>query len=259
MLSTDALPPNAMNRRATERERNKFRKVRNAERHYSQQLVKVARHVNDLVNGLFDPTLPRVVGPLEQALRHYAELLRPWARAVGARMLADVNQRDTKAWFAYSEELGLELRNQLTSAPVGDALRRMLDEQVELITSLPLEAGRRAQQLAMEGLSSGRRPNELREMILQTGHVTRSRAQLIARTETAKAASGLTEVRARAVGSEGYIWRTVHDRVVRKSHREMEGQYVRWNEPPEVDPGKRYHAGQFPNCRCWAEVVIPKD
>jgi uncharacterized protein with gpF-like domain len=38
----------------------------------------------------------------------------------------------------------------------------------------------------------------------------------------------------------------------------MEGKFVTWDDPPTLD-GMKGHAGQFPNCRCYPEPVIPED
>jgi uncharacterized protein with gpF-like domain len=101
-----------------------------------------------------------------------------------------------------------------------------------------------------------------------------SHARLIARTETARTASVLTEVRAKSVGSEGYIWRTSLDADVRPkigtpnfaklntlamgSHRKLEGTFHRWDDPPIAsENGERAHPGQIYNCRCWPEPVLP--
>lgn len=132
----------------------------------------------------------------------------------------------------------------------------MQAEQVTLIKSLPLQAAQRIQDLATGTIYSGARTDEIVKEILKTGEVTEARARLIARTETSRAASNLLEARARYVGSEGYIWHTVKDMRVRHSHEEMEGKYVRWSEPPTLD-GLTGHAGTTPNCRCWAEPVLP--
>jgi SPP1 gp7 family putative phage head morphogenesis protein len=242
--------------RDTRREREAFAKVRNAERSYAAKLRRVAQVVGDLVE-LLHPVDEVGVNTLVGTLERYAELLRPWARAAAQRMLREVARRDELAWNRYSAMMGVELRQQLQGAPVGAVLRQLQEEQVTLITSIPVEAGRRAQAIARGSLYTAERPKNLIDEILRTGEVTASRATLIARTETAKAASLLTQTRATHVGSDGYIWRTSRDADVRESHKKMEGKFVRWNEPPEVEPGRRYHAGQFPNCRCWAEPVLP--
>jgi SPP1 gp7 family putative phage head morphogenesis protein len=140
---------------------------------------------------------------------------------------------------------------------LGSVLAQLQDEQVALITSLPIEAGRRVQEIARGTLYTGARPQALRDEILRTGEVTKSRATLIARTETAKAASLLTQTRAAHVGCTHYMWRTVRDGDVRKAHKAMEGRVCSYADPPEVEPGKRYHAGQIYNCRCYQEPIIP--
>ncbi len=258
-MSTSLITIDRDKRRDTRKQREVFQRVRNAERGYAAQLRKIARHVGDLIRGL-DPTAPAAMSTLQYALQRYSDVLRPWARAAGERMVKEVARRDELAWRQYSKMMGVELRRQIQDAPIGEVVRRLQEEQVALITSLPIEAGRRVQEIARGTLYSGARPETLAQEILRSGHVAASRATLIARTETAKAASILTEARAAHVGSPGYIWRTVHDSDVRKTHREMEGKFIPWNDPPVVEPGKPpYHAGQTYNCRCFAEPILPDD
>jgi SPP1 gp7 family putative phage head morphogenesis protein len=248
MLTVDA-------RRDTIRERAAFTKVRNADYAYSVQLRKIAKHIGDLTKGV-NPANREQVDMLQRMLERYADIIRPWALNAARRMLDDVARRDERAWRTHARIMGRELQRQLFDAPIGNALQKLLDDQVTLITSLPIEAARRVHDLATGNLYTGARASEIAKEILATGEVTQSRANLIARTEVTRAASMLTQVRAEAIGSEGYVWRTARDIIVRPTHRKMEGKFVRWDTPPEVDPGKFYHAGMFPNCRCYCEPVI---
>ena len=134
-----------------------------------------------------------------------------------------------------------------------------LNDQVTLIKSLPLEAAQRVHDLTILGLSDSTRAKEIAKEIYDTGKVTRSRATMIARTEVGRTATELTKVRAQAAGITHYIWRTSGDSDVRKSHRKMNGKVIAFSKAPEVDPGKHYHAGSFPNCRCYPEPIIPED
>lgn len=198
------------------------------------------------------------VGAINKALLAYAELIEPWARNVAAYMLADVGRRNEKMWQQLSGDMGKALRVELTHAPTGRIFAALMNEQVELITSLPREAAQRVTKLAQESLVTSSRADAIAKEIMRSGEVTASRATLIARTEVARAASGLTEARARFAGSEGYIWRTSDDGTVRDTHRAQEGKYVRWDSPPKTDLGlDPYHAGQGPNCRCYPEPVLP--
>jgi SPP1 gp7 family putative phage head morphogenesis protein len=206
----------------------------------------------------FPGTGAEQLSAMQSVLRNYSQALIPWAHATGRRMLWDVSRRNEQAWVELSRTMGDTLRREIQQAPTGIAMRELLADQVHLITSLPLEAGERVHQLVQAGLTEGTRGGNVVHEIMRTGLVTRSRAVLIARTETARASSVLTQSRAQFVGSTDYIWRTARDANVRRSHQLMEGIVCSWAKPPVVDKGVLpYHAGCFPNCRCYPEPVIP--
>lgn len=188
----------------------------------------------------------------------YAILLEPWARSVARYMIADVNRRDARMWKANGDALSRAIKAELQFAPTGVLHAALLDEQVALIKSLPLEAAQRVQKLTTMGLTQSTRAADIAKEIMRTGEVTKSRATLIARTEVARTASTFTQARAEFAGSQGYIWRTSKDGDVRDTHRHMEGKYVAWNDPPKTDKNLApYHAGCGPNCRCYPEPVLP--
>lgn len=247
----------AMNRRLA---RLRWKRVRDTERGFARQLRSVADQVGHLVRGLAPDGKVDDPYVLQQALRAYAVTLAPWARAVATRMQADVMRRDEDAWRKSAATVGRELRRELREAPTGMLVRQYLGEQVGLITSLPLEAAQRVHELTLEGIVQAGRAQELSDMIMGSGHVTRSRANLIARTEVARTASLVTQSRAEYVGSPGYIWRTVGDADVRDLHRKLNGKFFRWTEPPiSGSNGVRAHAGQIYNCRCYPEVVLDEE
>jgi SPP1 gp7 family putative phage head morphogenesis protein len=233
-----------------------WEKAHRAEIQYGIKLRKVARYIGDIVKE-FASEREESLRNMQKALRAYSETLTPWAEVVARRMLWDVSRRNEQAWVELSKTMGRGIREEIASAPTGEALRLLMAEQVTLIKSLPLEAAQRVHELAINSIEYSSRGENIVKMIMASGEVSKSRATLIARTETSRATSVFTQVRATHIGSEGYIWRTSKDALVRPSHQKMEGRFVYWNQPPEVDPGKRYHAGCFPNCRCIAEPQIP--
>jgi SPP1 gp7 family putative phage head morphogenesis protein len=238
-----------------------FAKARIAESGYARHLRALSRHIGELVRSIYDAERPaESAAEAAEALRRYAKLIDPWARAVGRRMLVDVSARDATAWRRLSREIGARFADEVLGDTATSALiRERLDEQVRLITSLPEEAASRVMALAREGLTTGRRADQLREDILRTGQVTVSRANLIARTETGRAASEVTRARAEFIGSDGYIWRTAHDADVRERHRELEGTFHRWDDPPIAgESGERAHPGAIYNCRCHPEPIVPR-
>jgi len=93
---------------------------------------------------------------------------------------------------------------------------------------------------------------------MKTESVAQSRANLIARTEISRCSNILVQARAEHVKSEGYVWRTSNDLLVRQSHKTMNGKFVKWTEPVTLDKMVG-HAGGFPNCRCWCDPVIPEE
>src|ERR1019366_5325789 len=205
-MLTVATTHDKVDKRETRKQRAFFSKVRRGEAAYAVNLRKIAKHVEDLVRA-FDPEDAEQIRQLEDALRRYSDLLTPWARVTAKRMLVDASRRDEKVWKEYTEYLGVNLRAEITSAPTGEVMRDLLNDQVYLITSLPLDAAKRVHELSSGALYEGARANEIAAEIMKTGEVTRSRANLIARTEVGRSATALTQARAESVGSVGYIWR----------------------------------------------------
>lgn len=229
-------------------------KLARAERQYQSALRQVARQVGSFIRA-FDPLDPDSLPTMETLLANYAEALKPWAKRTALRMLAEVNHRDIQAWKATASVMSREINREILTADVGNTFRRLMDEQVGLITSIPLEAAKRLHKLTMEGFADSTRASEIIEEIKRSGHVADSRAKTIARTETSRTATAFTQARALHVGSQGYIWRTSKDADVRSSHKAMNGKFVRWDDPPTLDK-LTGHAGCLPNCRCWTEVVV---
>jgi SPP1 gp7 family putative phage head morphogenesis protein len=250
----------AQSRRQRQREAEHFAKIKNSYYGYASKLRRIARHVADIIRA-YPPGDPEGVAAINRYLRDYAYILRPWARAAGALMVGEVSRRDYTAWVRHARMMNRELRKELLQPTVtGEEMRRIIDEQVELITSIPLEAAERVQRLSQEYWTAGKRYDVLRSEILNSSAVTYNRASLIARTETAKTASAVTQSRAQYIGSTHYIWRTSLDKDVREMHKKLEGRVCSWDDPPVAEAnGERHHPGNFPNCRpsCWASPILP--
>lgn len=233
-----------------------FRRARIAETQYARQLRKLSHFIGTIING-FPIGDPASVAPIEETLTRYSAMIRPWATTVATRMLADVGEREKKIWIELGQDMGRALRKEIEQAPTGLVLRKMLEENVHLITSLPLDAAARVHKLTLEGIVNSTRASAISKEIMRSSEVSKSRANLIARTEVARTSSILTETRSLAVDSVAYVWRTARDSDVRKSHKEMEGQVVQWDKPPTLSDGTVTHAGRIYNCRCYPEPIVP--
>ena len=245
------------NRQERQEQQRLFTQARRAESQYNNQLRRLARQVGQMIKDLSPAADYSWALRAQRLLNQYADALEPWAQAVATKMLADVSQRDLKMWRQRSLRLSKGIREELISAPTGQTFEELMRLQVGLIKSIPKDAAQRVHDIATGTLYSGARPDRLMQEILRTTEVSEARARLIARTETARASATFMQARAEHVGSEGYIWRCALDFKERDSHREMEGKYVRWSTPPTLD-GLTGHAGCLPNCRCWAEPVLPE-
>ncbi|WP_421016125.1 phage minor head protein [Klebsiella michiganensis] len=186
---------------------------------------------------------------------------------VGKKMFAQVEQEEWNQWRSVSEEISVGLRDVVSNTPIGMVAQDIVYRQIRYMKSLLLEAAGRVKEIqerAIQAVINGERPDQLYEMIMQSGDVAASRARMIARTEIGRATGALTQARALSVGSEGYWWE-IEGAGTRPSHRRMKDVvdpvygrgFVRWDNPPTLD-GMTGHAGCLPNCKCWPRVQIPE-
>jgi len=236
------------------RRREPFEPTKSLALYYERALRKVARHIGDLTQ-MMDPDGDENPQPLVDALQRYERLLTPWAETTARRMVDAANATNSREWRAHAATMGRELRREIENAPTGVAMQALQAEQVDLITSLPREAAERVQKLAREGLITGARSTSLVEEIMRSGDVAESRAICIARTETARASSVLTQVRAQAAGCTHFLWRSHRDTRTRASHRAMNGAVCEYANPPVVD-GEPLMPGGIYNCRCYQVPII---
>lgn len=234
-----------------------FSATKSSERKLAADLRKVAKIVGGIVGAFTSGPTIRDPSKLAEALAAYSNALGPWAEGVTARIMRSVAGNNERAWAQTSAVIGKELRGNVAQSVVGAVARQLQQEQVSLIKSLPIDAGLRAQKLSQEAMMGGKRADEVAAELARTEQVTASRATLIARTEIAKANATLTMARAQLVGATHYFWRTAEDGDVRESHAAMDGKIFRFDDPPYVEGEGNHGPGEFPNCRCYAEPIIP--
>jgi SPP1 gp7 family putative phage head morphogenesis protein len=241
------------------REPPKFYRARKAEIAYAIQLRSIANQIGRLIRQMKPETLADA-RKLHSLMKQYSEKLTPWAINTAIRMLADVMRRDEVAWAELSKGMSRALAKEIKSAPMEIRMQELRDDQVRLIKSLPLDAAERVHHLIVQAKIGGKRANEVAEEIMRSGHVARSRATLIARTETARAATAVVRGRAEFIGATHYRWTSVGDADVRPSHRRLNGKVFSWDNPPLSDPPDYHsHPGEIFNCRCWPTVLVGEE
>lgn len=249
------------------RKRRAFKSNQSAEAEFAAKLEKVAKEAAKIVNRHADGAEILTPKKMLEDLTRYAEKIGPWAAKVSSQMLQKAQRKSKKAWEIQSTEVHTLLNRSVgAETNVGKAALGLLNEQVSLIKSLPIEAGLRAQRIAYEHFLNGTRANPDEGMIKQlqqemgaTYEVAKNRAKLIARTETTRANTAFTQARAISIGSVEYIWRCSFNPNSRHSHEKMDGKVCRWDRPPRLSDGTVGHPGTFPNCMCYPEPVLPDE
>jgi SPP1 gp7 family putative phage head morphogenesis protein len=233
-------------------------RIGRATENYEHSLSKIGEHIGHLIDSF--PIEQRLGNEELISLLHgYSQVLKPWAKATAKRMIEEVNARDIETWRALAKQMSHGVAAEIQNTPVGDVVARLMAEQTELISSLPIEAAQRVQRLTLSGLIEGEQLARIAKELERSGEVSAAHARLIARTEVSRTASNLTQARAEVAGFPRYHWRATKDHRTRDSHRAMSGRICEWANPPEVDEGgrlMRFHPGTIWNCRCWAEIII---
>ena len=140
----------------------------------------------------------------------------------------------------------------------------IIKENEDVIKSFPVSMGEKARgefrRLVKANIIGGKRASQISKYLKDIGI---NRANLIARTETGKAATAVTRSRSESLGLKAYIWKPSLDKRVRFSHRTMSNVICFWNERPI--PGKyeplhkndrAAHPGEDFQCRCLAVVIV---
>lgn len=183
-----------------------------------------------------------------------------WAEELNAR-----NKQETEKVLARA--LGVDTAYIMDDATVGKVIPSFADVAVALIKGDLDDFKSDIKNAVLKNIQGipfedGR---SLTQEIKHLAGVTMERARLIARDQTHKINTGITQQRQQALGIEEYIWRTSQDqRVVGNpaglyprgnhvhgNHYERDGKKFRWDDPPFDG-----HPGYAINCRCTADPVI---
>ncbi|QLJ65565.1 hypothetical protein HP437_22345 [Serratia marcescens] len=180
------------------------------------------------------------------------------------------NKRQTQA--AYKNALGIDLNGLLGDEPVRGTVQEAIAENVALIKSIHTDFINDVGGVVLSNLAKGGRHENLVSLIRERGRVTQSRARLIARDQTAKLNSALTQVRSEALGVDLYEWGGAGDERERDSHFVLNGMTCKYSDPTVYsDDGgktwkKRSGIGAFEGkpgddyqCRCVALPVVQWD
>ena len=241
---------------------DRFKPRRSVEKRYAAAIQRIMQGLRRRLLGATSPfqMLEIIRGfarspTMDKASREAAEAMATSLFHDGARTWREAAMRGSKGRTIY-----LLLQKELARR---NEISAIVDRNSKLIKSMPDRIAQKVSQDMANGEFSGKRPEELVEQVLaRWPQLTRAHAKLIARTETSKASTALTRARAESAGFSWYVWKTSEDARVRGSHRHMDGVLVSWSDPPSPEAlihmknYGQYHAGDFPNCRCYPAPLI---
>lgn len=175
-------------------------------------------------------------------------------------LTSGINQISQKR--KYEKEFSKALPKLIKDKRIYEPLMRKFEENMSKIKNLPVEMYEELRKGYLQGKS-------FRGSLVEKALFERmgNRAKLIARTESAKVNTALTEVRSRAVGVKAYMWSTSDDQRVRSTHRLINNVMFFWDDKPsflyKAKSGKisemSGHCGELPNCRCVALPIFELD
>lgn len=174
-------------------------------------------------------------------------------------LLANMNRKLTvKEWKrAIKATLGIDIREDYY---LGDfysgKLKEWAEYNVSLIQTIPEEALDRMREIVYQGFTDGRTTTSMIKEMQRAYGISRRRAELIARDQTAKLNGQIQQAQQQDAGIQEYIWYTTGDNRVRSSHAALNGKKFSWNNPPDVGHGRRCHPGEDYQCRCIGRPVF---
>lgn len=147
-----------------------------------------------------------------------------------------------------------------TAAGGQDKVDRWIVENAALIKSLSGGAIGEVEKMVAAAASGGQPTLDLLADIKGRFGVSYSKASLIARDQTAKLGSRISQSQMQRYGVSSYQWSTSGDSRVRQEHADLDGRIFQWSDPPIADKaGTRGHPGEVWQCRCVALAILPDD
>lgn len=248
------------------------RSIKPLQREYFLQLSKILAELKALTKERILAPLPTIIAAIKagrpsadsrQDYSEYIESLMSNLRVQFYRKYSDeeieaMARRQAQKVEAFNQaQLSRQMTtilgvNPFVSEPwLVDEIKAFTKVNVSYITSIPQQYFEKVEQSIIRNVQAGRLTEHIAEDIKWIYQVSTSRAALIARDQTSKFNSSLTQLRQTNVGVKEYTWSTSLDERVRLEHAKREGKTFSWNAPP--DDG---HPGEAVNCRCVALPVF---
>lgn len=232
---------------------------------YRKQLLELTRKLKQEVDDQVIPILktlePEYVNDAyARTLQEVFDRLRDRFKDIGtnARIVANDfvqntnNTNKQRFYKAMENAVGVDLQSIIQNEGLEETLVATTRQNVSLIKSIPDEYFKNIETIVFTNTTQGSKSSSIIRQIQKLNNSTEKRARLIARDQTSKLNSALSQQRQQNLGVEEYIWRTAGDERVRDNHRSKNGKIFKWSDPPK-DTG---HPGEDIQCRCVAQPII---
>lgn len=245
--------------------KNDFKRNESNEREYSIKLQRKALQISR------ELSKAKSVSEIDRIVKRYGNNPKylKWAESVAKEMIEGQDLKSKKIWKMYFNQLrgkqSKNLSSRLKKLYEKMKLDDLIKENEKIIKSFPATMGEKAKnkyrELVKQNVTGGTRASQIAKYLREIGI---ARADLIARTETGKAATAITERRSKDLGLTAYIWKTSLDKRVRQSHRIMNNVICFWSDKPipgiYEDPknDRKVAPGEDFNCRCLAVTIVSK-
>ncbi|WP_208604362.1 phage minor head protein [Pseudomonas delhiensis] len=184
--------------------------------------------------------------------RHFDVMAEKLARRFADKSLttSDVSLRSALS------DMGFTVEFKMTE-PMRTAYQGVINENVNLIRSIPEQYLTQVETMVMQSVQRGRDLGSLTKDLQARYGITKRRAALIARDQNNKATSAMTAARQQSLGVTHGIWRHSHAGAEpRKSHVAADGKQFELAKGMYID-GEWLMPGEAINCRCTWSPVIP--
>lgn len=234
------------------------------EKSFAEALEKISIPVTKIASTATSPQdLANKVSKLSSTVewRTYA-----WEQSI--RMVQNVAKQNSLTWRQAATSKQSRIINAMLRSEISSNARflALVRKNARWITQMPQDIAKDITGQAATKYMNGMRGEELTKHIQAVAPgVSISKAQLVARTETAKTQAAVTQVRSEELGIKWYVWRSSEDQRVRSSHAHMDGVLCSYSAPPAPETliGEKsqgyYGPGEIFNCRCYAEPLIDED
>ena len=192
--------------------------------------------------------------------KKYTKIFKDKSKLYADDMVDDLNASSLSYTKRSLKDLsgGLVIKAPAMTAALADMSAAIIQENIELITSIPEEYLKNVQGSMMRSISNGDLQG-LNNTIKASGAVSERRAKNIADDQVRKGYNAITAKRLVNNGVSKFKW--IHSgggQKPRQDHVNMDGNIYSFDDLPIIDErtGERGVPGQAINCRCTMNPVI---